>query len=432
MTDSHLKELVVKALQSLSIRVAGAALGFLLTVMLARYLGAEGAGVYFICLSIIAILAGISRLGFDDAIVRFIAAHAAHCEWHAVQTVHTYVIRIVMINATIMSIILLIGSPWLAYYFFDDTNKTIFIQIAAAAIFPFSVLMVYANALRGMRVIVFSQLLKAVLVSLMTLILLYPFITIWGVQGSIMAYTLASMISCGCAVWCWRYSLRHKISSCLAGQVNRTDVKKRLMASNWPLFGVALSGIVIQQAAIIFLGSWSNEAETGVFAIAQRVSFLLLFPLFAVISILSPKIAALHHKRKLASVSALMRQTTLGLTLIALPVGAVVYHFANEVLALFGSDFADGVSILRILLIGVVVNTMTGPAAEFLMMTGGECIVRNINISGAVLLCFFCFLLIPFYAATGAAIAVSASSVLLNITMATTAWLRLRKGTYCT
>src|SRR3954469_21712068 len=57
-------------------QVAGAGLGFLLSVMLARLIGVAGVGLYFLAVTVVDISATISRLGLESASMRF--ASIAH------------------------------------------------------------------------------------------------------------------------------------------------------------------------------------------------------------------------------------------------------------------------------------------------------------------------------------------------------------------
>src|SRR5574340_239897 len=85
--DEHMKEIVSGAAVALSLKVVAAGTAFALHVVLARLLGAEGTGIYFLAFTVIAIGAVIGRLGLDNAMLRYIAAHASVQDWSAVKGV---------------------------------------------------------------------------------------------------------------------------------------------------------------------------------------------------------------------------------------------------------------------------------------------------------------------------------------------------------
>jgi O-antigen/teichoic acid export membrane protein len=157
--------------------------------------------------------------------------------------------------------------------------------------------------------------------------------------------------------------------------------------------------------------------DVGIFNVANRLASLLLFPLMAMISILSPKFAALHRQGAKDELAALARRSSICLMVIVMPAAGVVAFTAEWVLGMFGPEFVAGALVLRLLLIGVVVNAATGAVAELLMMTGYVGTAMRINAVGALIIFVGSWLLIPQYGGVGAAIAVTTGYAILNILM---------------
>lgn len=74
--DHHMREIVQGASVSLGVKVVTGILTFALNVVVARALGAEGAGLFFLALTVVTIAAILGQLGLDAAVVRFVAAVA--------------------------------------------------------------------------------------------------------------------------------------------------------------------------------------------------------------------------------------------------------------------------------------------------------------------------------------------------------------------
>ncbi len=66
--DSHMIEVVRGTSVALGMKVLAVGLGFGLNVLLARLLGAEGAGVYYLALTVTSIAAVVGRIGLDNAL----------------------------------------------------------------------------------------------------------------------------------------------------------------------------------------------------------------------------------------------------------------------------------------------------------------------------------------------------------------------------
>lgn len=410
-----MQEVLKSASSAFMIRIFGTLLGFSVSVLVARSLGTEGSGIYYLALSVATIAATIGRAGFDNTAVRFIASHASAGEWADVRYTYNIAIRTVAAASLLVSIAIFFSASWVAIEWFNKPFMEIPFQIAAISVLPVAIATIQAESLRGLKYIQASQWIKTVLISLFTLLVLDPFIRFWGADGAVSAYLLAAILASGVSWWLWHKAIHDHPE--VARYKQPTQSVKPLFQSSWALFGVSISGLIMQQAATIFLGIWGSAEEIGVFSIGNRIAALLLFPLIAMVSILAPKFSALHRKGEVQQLALLARRSSLLLTAFALPVASLVFISAESILEIFGKDFVDGVWILRILLIGVVINAATGPVSNILMMSGHEKSVRQVTILSSIMILTLCALLIPQYGGVGGAIAYSTSSGLQNIYM---------------
>ena len=401
---------------SLMIQVVGSMLGLAVSIIVARMLGAEGSGVYYLAMSVAIIAATVGRVGFDNTVVRFVALHASVQEWGAVRKVYRTAMNVVAAASLVISVILFLGAWWIANSLFDKPYMEIPLRLVALSVLPLSFAMIQAESLRGLKSIRSSQGIKTVLTSLGTLLLLYPLSHMWGTNGAVASFVVATVATSFIAWFLWKRAWKSRCGMSIDLQ-NGYLKQEELFRSSWPLFGVALTGLVIQQAATIFLGVWGGAEDVGVFNVANRVASLLLFPLIAMISILTPKFAAMHKQGDMKALAGLAQSSSKMLTFFALPVALLVALKAEWILSLFGSEFKDGTTILIILLVGVVINTATGAVAELLMMSGHEKIVSGGVAISAIATLVLCLALIPKYGQIGAAIALTCGMGLQNLIM---------------
>lgn len=415
--DGHMREVLKGASSALLIRIIGTLLGFTISVLIARFLGASGSGVYFLALSVATIGATIGRVGFDNTVVRFVASYASTGDWGSVNAVYDIALKVVSAASIVVAIMIFISTPWLANNIFGKPELNIPLIFAALAIPPFSLAMIQAEALRGLRLIPLYQLIATLLISLATLLLLYPLVIYWGTNGAVASYTVAVFLTVICARILWLNAYNKKV---LGSQrtIPEIHILPKLLQSSWPLYGVAIMGVVMQQAATIFLGTWGSTQDVGIFNVASRVANLLLFPLFAMISILTPKFAEMYRQGDKQGLKRLAHSSSQILTLVAVSSSIIVAISAEWVLAVFGAEFIDGSTILRILLVSVIVNSATGPAANILMMSGHEYDVRRVMIISVLVMFISCIVFIPSYGSIGAAIAVMTSGIVQNVYMA--------------
>jgi O-antigen/teichoic acid export membrane protein len=310
--------------------------------------------------------------------------------------------------------VLFIASEWLAINIFKKEYMAAPFQIIAFAITPFSLAMIHAESLRAVKKITLSELIKTVTVSAVTLILLQPLVNAFDINGALVSYLIAAYVTLLLAIIFWKSSTELDA----AAVDNKPPSNKELFASSLPLFYVSLTGVVQQHTAIVILGIYESTAEVGMYAISNRISLLMLFPLVSLVTIYAPKMAVMYKENNVSAVSRLSKQCSLILSIFVFPIALAIGLFAENILMMFGDSFVDGVPVLRVLLVGVVVNAMTGPVTNILMMSGHEAVVRNTAIVSALATPFLCLILIPVWGVVGAAVAASAGMSLTNILMA--------------
>jgi O-antigen/teichoic acid export membrane protein len=72
---------------------------------------------------------------------------------------------------------------------------------------------------------------------------------------------------------------------------------------------------------------------------------------------------------------------------------------------MFGNEFIEGATVLIILCVGQVVNSISGSVGVILQMTGHQKVYQNIVLIALILNLILNLLLVPLYGTIGAAIA---------------------------
>jgi O-antigen/teichoic acid export membrane protein len=81
--------------------------------------------------------------------------------------------------------------------------------------------------------------------------------------------------------------------------------------------------------------------------------------------------------------------------------------------------------VLTVILAGQFINVATGSVGVLLMMTGHERQLKQLTLASSFILIVLCFLLIPHLGGVGAALAVTVSTTVLNLSALYVAQLRL-------
>jgi len=420
LKDAHLGEVLRGAALAFVLRGFGAGLAFMLNAMIARMLGAEGAGLYFLALSVTMIAAVIARLGLDNALLRFVAVHASKEEWGLVKGVFALGMRMALISSALLTLLCFILAPWLAEYVFNKPDLGTPLRWMSLGIMSFSLMMLMSECLKGMRRIRNAMLVSGVLYPLIALLLVWPLVTLFGVGGANAAYVLGTGGAAVVGLIFWRRAMASHAAQ------PTSFPRDQLLASSRPLLVTSvINSAVLAWAPLLLLGIWGTTEETGIFGAATRLAMLLTFFLIAVNTVIAPKFAALFNEGEMETLAGIARKSALFISLAASPVFILFIVAGDWVMSVFGPGFEAGGQVLTILAAGEAVNSLTGPVGFILIMSGRERDARNVAVFSGVLLLALSVFLIPKYGMLGAAAATATAVVTSNMLLAWLVWRRL-------
>ncbi|HVZ80648.1 MAG TPA: flippase [bacterium] len=406
--EGHLGEILYGAAISLVLRVLGAGLAFLFNWILARRCGADGAGLYYLALTVLTLGTVVGKLGLDNTLLRFIAAGAAVRNWASVKGVYQKGMALALLASGALSLVVFLAAGPIAEKVFHKPELTGPLRWMALAIAPMSFLTLQAEALKGLKRIKDSVLVTNVALPALTCLGL----VLWlksEAQEAALVYLLATVLTALLGYFLWRAATPRLV------EVIPKFKNKHLIESGRPLFITTVFETLTQWMSMFFLGIWATKAEVGVFGTALRVSMAVSVILSAVNSISAPKFAELYKKKKMKDLDHAARQSARLMTLLAGPILAVFLIFPGFIMGLFGPDFRSGAWLLAIMAIGQFVNVATGSVGYLLIMSGHEKLIQNRAVFIALLCLVLNLVLIPPFGTMGAAIATSLGVAATNL-----------------
>lgn len=419
LLDPHMREVVQGASITFVIKGTSGVLSFLVNVEVARLLGASGAGLYFLALSLVTISATLSRLGFDQVVLRFVAAGAAVDAWDEVRGVYDKSMKWAIAASVVTAGLAVLFGPWITTHLFSQPTLARPLQLMALAI-PFQVvLQLHSQALMGLKRIFFAQV-TAIGLRVATLVALPLLAGDFGVTGAVQAYVLASALAAATGVVLWRRA---------AGPVKHAAgafSTRVLVETAIPLFAIAGLRLVMEWTSTLVLGAAGTAAEVGIFNAAQRTAIIVTLVLTAVNSIAAPKFSELFTLGDREDLGRTARNSTRLMIALAAPPVLILIFFPGVVMGLFGPEFVAGTNVLRVLAVGQFISVAAGSVGFLLIMTGEQRAYRNATTLATIANVGLNVLLVPRWGAMGAAVATSAGLVVVNVGAGVAVWRRLR------
>ena len=408
--DEDLLEIVRGTSLALGLRILGRAFGFGFNVLLARLLGAEGAGVYYLALTCTTIATVFGRLGLDNALLRYVAAASATGDWDQVAGVYRQAVRIAGMASGAASFLLFVLAPWIAASIFREPALAAPLRVMAFAVIPASLVNLQAESLKAVRRAGLATFLQGAAPSVFCLLLLSALWTKAGEPAQVaLIYTVSMFGVFGLGIWFWSRSAPEA-----RGRRGYFE-GQRLMTTALPLLWISSMNLLMSFTDTIMLGIWTETQQVGLYNVAARIALLTTFILVAVNTMVAPKFAAFYEREDRSALGRIARQSATIATLFALPALIILIVWPAPVLSIFGAEFMAASTTLTILAVGQFINVATGSVGYLLMMTGHERIMRNNLIFSALLNVALNWRLIPMYGIRGAAAATALSLITMNL-----------------
>lgn len=394
---------------ALFIKTLAALFAFLFNILLARKLGAEDTGIFFLCFTIIMISVVIGRLGLDNVVLREVAKYAINNKWRELKGVFLSSMKIAVVSSTLMTVLILFSADLVADMLFNMPEMSESLRMMSLIIIPFSLIFIISSSLKGLKKITQATFIESFFIPFFSVFCLFFLLQDNELNKFLRYYIFIFFFTLILAFYFW-----YKNTAFIGKQINILSFKN-IIKSSMPLLWVASMLFINSWADRIFLGIYSNPESVGVYSISMKIAMLVSFVLVAVNSSSSAKFAEFYQSNNIMALSNYSVKATNIMAVISFPILIFLIIFSEEILHVFGFDFISGAMALIILCVGQFINVATGSVGQILVMTNREKLLRKSIIIGMLTNLFLNFLLVPKYGINGAAIATSFSWTISNV-----------------
>lgn len=411
--DEHTLEVVKKSSSSLVVKILGMIAGFFLSIFLGRTLGADGLGVINLANSLISLFVVICMLGTRQIIVKEVAIGLSK---HDFKHISKMVNSAYILNggfAFFTSIILIISTPFIVKYFFEDPRLIWPLTIGLIVVVPQIISGIISSNLIGYRKIWQSNLVDRSLNVAITILIL---VVLWinnieiTIINTAISYAVGRIVEVTIILAIWN-KINTKVKNDLA---NLAIVK--LFKTSFPLLISSVSNVLIQNGDIILVGIFLNTREVGLYVVASRIAMLSGFMLQITNAALSGNIASLYEQNKKNELQIMLSKVSKYLALIGIIPLLLYFIFGEGILGIWGQEFKTSYWILIILTIGQFFNIAAGASAQLLIMCGFQKQQSYITTIFMFLNLVLNIILINLFGLLGAASATAITTIGVNIT----------------
>ncbi len=397
--------------------LVSAALGFVVVFVVTRGLGTQGAGIVFVAAGVFNIAMQSAVLGTDAGLVRFIAqARTSNNESTIAALLKAAVVPVVVIGVALGILVAVLAEPIGGLFTGEgelDADVPSAIRVVAV-IFPIgAIAMALLAATRGFGQLRTTALADQIARPVIQLIAVAAVVIagagpVWATAAWVGPIIVSAVAS---ATW-----LRGAVP---AQSEPGSNAERAITSEFWsfsrPQAGTGMLRVVVRWLGTLVVGALLSLGAAAIFTAATRLLKLGNFVNQATFQAAAPQIAEDLGTGEVEQASAVYRSSSTWLVLATWPLYLGTLFYAPEILGLFGADFVEGASALRILAAAMLVASASGPIEAVLVMSGRttQNLINNVIALGVNI--GLLFVLVPPFGLEGAAIAWAVSVLCTNL-----------------
>ncbi len=402
------------AVSAFALRVAGAAIAYLLQILLARWMGIFEYGIFVVVYVWITILSQIGNLGFSSAVIRFIPEYRARGEigrlWGVIRTGRLMAMGFSTLLAAI-GVAAVLMLPGLV-----ERSYVIPILLGAICLPMFCLTEVQDGVARSFN---------WVGLAFGPTYIWRPLAILAGIMiARLMDWPMTAKTACLAAIGAsWATAL---IQLALVERRTRRVVEpaphtydmRIWLAVSLPILLSDGFYMLLTSVDVVMVSYFGTPDDVAVYYAATKTLALVHFVYYAVRAASGPRFSHHYHAGEPAALVAMVHASVRWSFWPSLAVAIGVMASSELLLSLFGKDFTGGTGVLAILVIGILARASIGPVEMLLSMAGSQTLVAAVFGAALAVNVALNLVLIPLFGLPGAAAATTIAMVVETVLIA--------------
>jgi len=400
---------------------AGVGLTYCSQLLIARMVGVHTYGVYAYVYAWMVVLAYMSALGFDVALLRFVPAYEAVRNWPLLCGVIQYGQRRA---AAVGLAVTLIGVG--AIVLRDEVpllRDTLLVGLWLVPVW--ALLWIRCSVVRAFGGVVAALAPDRVVRDglLVVFVGIATFGLGWKLDAPmVMTATLISSLVGLCLASLGMRRMRPAVVKDVAPEYDAAIWRRTAV----PLVIIGAAEALLNRTGVILLGWLGQTKDAGIYSLVFNIAYVVALPRIAINTLFAPTISGLFARKDQAMLQALVTTAASWTLAASACIAFILFVLAEPFLGWFGPGYDAGGPALRILLIAQVIAASAGSQLYVMIMTGHERGAALLLVSHTVVNAALSVWLIGSLGLSGAAMATGAILVVWNAAMALFLWRRLQ------
>jgi O-antigen/teichoic acid export membrane protein len=420
----HIRHLARHSALLLSTGAFGYLGALALNVVLARALGPAGFGAWVVAWGLGLTLASLGLIGADWVLLRQGSYYEGIGDTARLRKTLQFALILSGSALAILTVGLVVAAPFLARSVFHQPSLTPLFRLAALMGPVSGVGQVLLAGTQSFKTVKDLALVRNVVQPIVRLVLVSAALVgfdsaVAALAGALVAEVLLTATA----------ALRLHRRIPLLGPTAPVEVG-RLVRFGLPAWGSRLAEVLRIQAMPLLVASLASISGAAVFAAARRVVAAPSAVIASMNQVYAPQASNLYLQDRRAELAGLFKGMGKWSFAMGFPMFCLMVAFPEQLLSVFGDEFAGHSTALVVMAVGALFQLGTGPVTTTLMVLGRSGLALFDYLLVIALQMGLAVLLIPRYGVLGGAVARAAGTVLNNVVPLAQVWFLLRIHPY--
>lgn len=385
---------------------------FLLSLFLTNSFSAEIVGQYDFVRSFLMILSGASLLGTNQAIIYYSGILTSKKSFGSIKSIYFKMNFLILIACAILYAPLLVIDKEVINQIFNKQGAYELVSLSLQGLVFYSITMLNIDTIRALKHTLISEGFRNIfrytpffIFSIILYIIDSPEdLVSWFIYSFVVIFVISTA-----AVYFFLFNKNFPKSA--AHNFSSTEI----LRASYPMALSAISYFLMQSTDVLFISAYDTFESVAYYSIAVKLATVTALALISVNIVIAPKIASIYNDKNFYQLKLILKKATRMNVVISLPIIIILLFFSEYVLSTFGSNYILAKNALWILLIAQFFNSITGPSALYLNMTGRQKKLNVILVISLLINVVLNIILVPDFGMLGAAISTTTSFVISKI-----------------
>lgn len=391
-------------------KILGAGSALVLNVVIARTLGIENAGLFFLNISIVTIAYAIARFGFGYTTYRYIAEANETGRSNEVASIAGFSVLIVLTISIVTAATLTIFADYISQKMFKSPSMAMPLRVMSMTIPIYCVGGMYSEVLKGLRQPLKYSLFESVIIKAASIPLVLWLGTQFSLSGAAWAFVIANIIAL-CFVVLFG---QRAISGASVKRQNFTE-KRGMLRSAGYFASVSYFTVASQWVSPLIVGALLNPSSAAIFVTAYRTVVVLDFVLLSIAAVAAPLFVKAFAESGYVGLFSAAKGQVYQAMAISGTLAIMMFAAAPFIMNIYGPEFDLGISALRIMIALQAIATPLGVFGLAVSAAKGEKAMALITPIACLIGLFCAYLGAWFWGLNGAALGTIVSSLMTNI-----------------